>query len=154
MTLLKIESEYLSNYLYWKAVKLRYGISDMCHMIILSDDDPEMDYYALKHLPEYFRRFFLERVVLVSEKYEDIPLWEELSDLRIKIVRVNGRQMKKLKKISRMYAGMIKTISLDYPQEKMLKNLPGVRGITKEDILCLTEYQLFKYERVVPYECE
>lgn len=151
MTLLELEKDFVILWLYGLIIKIRYRLSDHCHMIILSDDDPEMDFYALWHLSDYYKRFYLKRAVIVSKKMKKLPDYKVLDNLVIKLINMNDRKIDKLKKVSRMHGFYIKTISLNIPEEKMLKNLPGVKGISKEDILCVAEYQLFRYEKV-PYE--
>lgn len=145
----------LEIFIYWlysKVLIIRYGLSWKCHMIVLSDDDWELDYYAMKHVEDYIKRFYLKRVIIVSTSRDELPEWIEMKTNIVKLCKISHKKMNRIKQVVRMHGAYIKTIALDFPKEKMNRYIVGMNGLTKEDIVCRAEYQLFFYKAVGPYE--
>ena len=154
MTYREAKKEYIYIWFMWQVMRARYRLSYRCHMMLLSDSDLELNYYALMHLSDYINRFGLKRVIVVSTLDISDSYLDKLKKNNIRFEKVSPKQAELRKKISRMYGKFVRSAAADYPREKMGKHLSETHNFTKEEILCEAEYQLFEYERTIPYAGE
>ena len=73
-------------------------------------------------------------------------------NINFRYIKIDAKTDALIKSVSRIHFFFIRIVDLAYPKEKMLEYLPGVKGMTKENIVCKAEYQLFAYDEVEPYE--
>ena len=139
-------------WIYSKIIIIQYGLSEYNNIVLLSDDDEELDYYALRHIYDLANRFYLKKIIILSMNKERLPEWVINRDIKINFYKINSKKKKVLERIYRMYGAYIRTIAFDYPNEKMNKTVVGLKGLTKEDVLCYAEFLLFEYNKAPIYE--
>ena len=147
----KLLFEYVYYRLYSRYITLKYGLSDRKIILVLADNDPELNYYALMHIDDFMRRLYLEEVVVASNALEDFPDYFRPEGRKIFFMHVSSKTLDKFKMMYRIAGKNLRIVSLCYPEEKKTKYMVGINGVTKEDILCRSEYQLFSYERLNSY---
>lgn len=143
--------EFCTLWLYCQYITVKYGLTGRRHLLLLDGADEELAYYALAHLGELKTRFYLRSVTVLI--WRSTPfLCAYAHQNRIIIKTVGTIRYNRIFSVYRMFGRYIRPVSLDRPLENGMHNLVGVKGITKEDLVCLAFYQLFQYKRVEPFE--
>ena len=132
-------------------LRIRHGLSPYKNLVVLSGCDEELDYYAVAHIHDLMERFYLRKAIVMSPNItEFIALQAARQGLNIQ--PISPRQERRIKTAFRTHDDYIRFAALDFPTENMNHRLVGIGGFTKEDVLCLAAFQLFTFERAMPYE--
>ena len=152
MNVLGAYAEVIAAAVYRQYLCARYRLGPYRFLLVLDSRDEELAYYAVMHVPDLMKRFYLESVTLLSTNVT--PFLAECAEKQgLRIREISPAQERRLKSVHRIYEpDSIRFASLDFPTENMSGFMVGNRGLTKEDVLCYTTFRLFSFERAVPYE--
>lgn len=144
MSLLNVISRFIIVHLIYLIYKLRYGLSDRKHLIVLIDNDSVCK-NVLKYIDEYIDFYAIDRIVLytnnkfVLNNYSNYTKNPNISINKIK----NNNQVYFFINCIRFNMKYVLVPSISYPEEKGLKNLIGVNNLTEEDLIFYCELRLF-----------
>lgn len=124
----------------WESMDEKYN-ADL--YIIFPHVNEEYNYYALLYLDEYIAAKKAEKIVIVT--MEDvieraIPVF---SKAKAEVHKINDEEIKEIIKYYALYefSTRLTIISLKMPYDTCGENLLGVKGVTKEDLLCFDIYR-------------
>lgn len=126
-------------------LRFRYKINGKHHALLISNDNPEVNKYALKHIKEYIKFQHTGKVTVftyMEDVYETAKKNESVSES----VLISKDSFFRYVTCCRLNIKYIKLISLNYPENAQLENFIGIRGFTVEDIVCYCCYGMFSYE--------
>lgn len=124
----------------WERIDAKYN-SDL--YILFPHENEEYNYYALLHLDQYIEQKGAKKVVFLcsdSGMIKAIPLFTE------KRIIIHRMLLDEIKAVIKYYAlfeftARLTIISLTEPYDTCGENFLGVKGITKEALLCYDIYQ-------------
>lgn len=124
----------------WEAIDDEF---DADLYIIFPHVNEEYNYYALLYLDEYISAKKAEKVVLITSESvikKALPLFCEK---KLVIYRADSDDIKAIIKYYALYefSTRLTIISLKVPYDTCGENLLGVKGVTKEDLLCFDIYR-------------
>lgn len=122
-----------------------YRINGKHHALLISDDNPEVNKYALKHLKEYIKFQHTGKVTVFTYRndvFEDAKKSDYVADSKL----ISKDCFFRIASCCRLKIKYVKLISLNYPENAQLENFIGIRGFTVEDIVCYCCYGMFSYE--------
>ena len=127
----------------WESIDEKYN-ADL--YILFPHVNEEYNYYALLYLDEYILAKKAEKIVLIT--MEDIiekalPIF---SKAKAEVHKINAEESKAIIKYYALYefSTRLTIISLKMPYDTCGENLLGVKGVTKEDLLCFDIYRFSK----------
>lgn len=126
-------------------LRLRYGINGKHHALLISDDNPEVNKYALKHIKEYIKFQHTGKVTVFSYR-NDVFEDSQKSDCVAESILISKDSFLRIASCCRLKIKYVKIISLNYPENAQLENFIGIRRFTVEDIVCYCCYGMFSYE--------
>ncbi len=126
-------------------LRLRYGINGKHHALLISDDKPEVNKSALKHLKEYINFQHTGKVTVFTYRKD---VFEEAQNIESveEAVLISKDSFFRITSCCRLKIKYVKLISLNYPENAQLENFIGIRNFTIEDLVCYCCYGMFSYE--------
>ena len=119
--------------------------------ILMPKSCEDYNYYALLHLNKYIESKRAENVVILTfdegvKKAK--PLFEELK--KVGVINFQRKQALDLIKYYALYEFSTKLtiISLTEPYDTCGENLLGIKGVTKEDLLCFDIYRFSEVPKI------
>lgn len=114
--------------------------------ILFPHVNEEYNYYALLYLDEYIEKKRAKEVVLITMERVIKKVLPVFSKAKIKVHEVSHDDIKAIIKYYALYefSTRLTIISLKEPYDTCGENLLGVKGVTKEDLLCFDIYRLFE----------
>lgn len=126
-------------------LRLRYGINGKHHAILISDDNAEVNEYALKHIKEYIKFQHTGKVTVFTYR-DDVFEKAQKTESVAKSVLITEKIFFRIASCCRLKIKYVKIISLSYPENVQLANFIGIRDFTVEDLVCYCCYGMFSYE--------
>lgn len=127
----------------WETIDERFN-ADL--YILFPHVNEEYNYYALLYLDEYIVAKKAEKVVLITMESVIKKALPVFSKLKAEVYEVSNDDIKAIIKYYALYefSTRLTIISLKEPYDTCGENLLGVKGVTKEDLLCFDIYRFFK----------
>lgn len=127
----------------WERIDTQYN-ADL--YILFPHENEEYNYYALLHLEEYLENKKVTKVVFLCS---DMGVIKALPLFIKRNIVVCQMILDDIKAVLKYYAlfeftARLTIISLKEPYDTCGENLLGVKGITKEDLLC---YDIYRFEK-------
>lgn len=129
-----------------------YMLSPARTLVVISEEDDEVNYYALSHLDEYVASIYAQEVVLFTSSQFVEKNAVKLTKKITKVVSCQPGEIDEVLAYYRLGTDYMNFISLCRPEENTADRLVGEAGITKEDLICYCSYRLFQYSKVPAYE--
>lgn len=131
--------------LIYVGLKIKYHLwREDASIVIFNEADMEFNHYALIHLNEYMSKKYLNKAVIVTNQKW---IMDHIKNYDLKNVFWKYYEKRKFAKI---YAfsryKKFNEISLNYLGENRNIFLLGCNGISKQDIICYCNYNLFSYK--------
>lgn len=127
----------------------RYRIRSNEELVVIDSEDEEYYFYALVHLKEYISKRFLDKVCVITDYSGKLSVVD--SENIKKIVFVDTNKLNRIIDSSHL-SDRIRAVSLNKPELRKNHGLLNIPGITKEDIVCYCDYELFNYKIGAMYE--
>lgn len=129
----------------WSLVKIKGRVDQDTVVIFLLEEDDELNYYALLHLPDYVKRKLCDKAVIVSrpELFYDIGCNIDLAITHLTMKEKKIEYILKYYCLVKFYDKVV-FVSLNRPESNHGNMIVGKHGVTKEDIICLGLYCLRK----------
>lgn len=124
----------------WELLDEKY---DADLYIIFPHEKEEYNYYAMLYLDEYISVKKAEKVVLITNESVIKRALPYFSEKQVEIYEISGDDIKAIIKYYALYefSTRLTIISLKEPYDTCGENLLGVKGVTKEDLLCFDIYR-------------
>lgn len=125
----------------WNHIERKYNAD--CY-ILMPHIQEDFNYYALLHLNKYMKSRNAKNVVILccDERVLRSYTYFNINEV-IKTIKISEKKAEKLLKYYALYEFTTKLtiISLTKPYNTCGENLLGVKGVTKEDLLCFDIYR-------------
>jgi len=110
--------------------------------ILFPHIDEEYNYYALLYLDEYIVAKKAKNVVLIASETVIKDVLPVFSQSNVQFFQTSIENIKAIIKYYALYefSSRLTIISLKEPYDTCGENLLGVKGVTKEDLLCMDIY--------------
>ncbi len=139
----------------WETIDERFN-ADL--YILFPHVNEEYNYYALLYLDEYIVAKKAEKVVLITMESVIKKALPVFSKSKAEVYEVSNDDIKAIIKYYALYefSTRLTIISLKEPYDTCGENLLGVKGVTKEDLLCFDIYRFFEnpHKNIPAYDGE
>lgn len=124
----------------WESMDERYN-ADL--YIMFPHTDEEYNYYALLYLDEYIAAKKAEKTVLITMEDVIERALPVFSKAEAEVYKIDREEIAAIIKYYALYefSTRLTIISLKMPYDTCGENLLGVKGVTKEDLLCFDIYR-------------
>lgn len=136
----------LHGWLYWRKIKIQYGIDYNKVVVVLSNENHELDRQVLVHLPDFVQRKHAGSViVLCKEEYQKewTAIWEN-DLLTVSVRKMSDEKMKLLYSyycFVKFFDNIVFTYT-DTPRDNQLGIYLRKTDVNEEDAACLALYHL------------
>ena len=136
--------KYLSGWIYWKKLIVKYQISYHKIVIVLSGESGVLDQQVLIHLKEFMDRKRAKEALIIYSEASNIGELQLPSNCRYQLIEVLNGDIDKLYKyycFTRFFENIVFT-HIDTPKDNMLGKYLRETEINEEDAACLALYHL------------
>lgn len=138
--------------LYSEYLVIRFKLSYKRLLAIITEEDNEVNYFALAHLDELVKKGYGKEVIVATTNKFVQTNAKKLSKYCNRVFLMTNRQKNMILKCYQFSGAGLLLVSLSQPFGNMNRNLIGVSNITKEDLVCYCCYGLFQYKNIMSYE--
>ena len=133
----------------WKMLESKYNADCFILMPHMQDD---YNYYALLHLNKFIRSRGAHKTVILSYDEGVLKSYSYFkTEGEVKAIKMSENKIEKLIKYYALYEFSTKLtiISLTKPYDTCAENLLGIKGVTKQDLLCFDIYRFNETPEVI-----